>query len=251
MIFANIWRLITGHWQDNHSASSPDVTPDTPGSSQTRALVWLGKDRLERQYFYEQWACHENWNIYNQGIPLLLGRDPDDPALPEDLEFVQQRQELWQHLQKCVERRVSPQLKNPAETAENWQAEPVEIYRWAIAARLDIPEELDGLLSFISMTISPSSIVNQDDNTSGEWNEENLHVLAREQVLSAMLSLCLQAYHQSSGDNAETIRDFVLNNIYAKSERFFGQDEPPLSRPALHDLIDRSLEMTGLIHIPG
>ncbi|MDZ7736424.1 MAG: hypothetical protein U5P41_10205 [Gammaproteobacteria bacterium] len=66
-----------------------------------------------------------------------------------------------------------------------------------------------------------------------------------------MLGLSLQAQHQTSGADADAIREFILKNMYAKSELYFGRKEPPLSRPALHDLIDRGLEMAGLIHMPG
>ncbi|MDZ7736425.1 MAG: hypothetical protein U5P41_10210 [Gammaproteobacteria bacterium] len=70
--------------------------------------------------------------------------------MAKDTEFIWLRQNLWEHLQRCVERRVSPQLINPADVPGEWLAQPVELYRWAVAARLDIPEELDALLSFIS-----------------------------------------------------------------------------------------------------
>ena len=248
MQFRQFWRRLFGPRSEN-LYSAPVTVSDNDSNSQNRALVWLGKDRLERQYFYENWACHETWQVHEEGIPLLLGRDPGDSALAEDTDFVQQREELWEHLQRCVQRQVSPQLINPAEDPSLWRAGPVELYRWAVAARIEVPEELDSLLSFISMTVKPETVTGSDYAETANESMENSQLLAREQILSVMLSLCIQAYHRSSNEGPESIRSYILENIYAKSEQFFDQSEPPLSRPALHDLIDRSLEMAGMIHL--
>lgn len=229
------------------SRSVPETASVPRGDSQNRALVWLGKDKLERQYFYEQWACHETWHVYDEGIVLLFGRDPEDPSLREDREFNEQRAHFWKHLQRCVRQQASPRLDNPAESPEQWRAEPVELYRWAVAARLEVPQELDDLLSFISQTVKPSVLQGEPEQTADTGDQGIAQSMAREQVLTAMLSLSLQAQHQVSGADADAMREQILQTLYAKSQRYFDRPEPPLSRPALHDLVDRSLEMAGLV----
>lgn len=217
-------------------------------NSQNRALVWLGKDKLERQYFYEGWACLESWHVYDQGLPLILERDPDDPELDSDTDFIGQRKELWEHIERCVQRKVSPFLLNPAEEPKDWRAEPVELYRWAIAARIAVPDELDALLAFISSTIKPSQLADEHlaDNSNLQ-NEQSTKYIAREQVLSAMLALTLQQLYQSNNPDISVLRQEIIDSIYSKSQVLFNLEEPPLSRPALHDLLDRSLETAGFI----
>jgi len=215
-----------------------------PVRSESRAELWLGKDRLKRQQFYERWTCLETWTIFDQGLPLLMGLDPDDPSLASDDVFAERRRDLWEHLQRCVQREVPPKVNNPADTPANWTAEPVELYRWAVAARLDLPEELEALLAFVSKTVRPESLA-LADTADGETSRQGL---AREQVLSAMLSLAVAARHEATGESADTLREDLLGRLYAGSEGFFGESEPPLSRPALHDLLDRSLEMSGIIY---
>lgn len=219
-------------------------------NSQNRAVVWLGKDKLERQYFYERWASLESWQIYYQGLPLLLGRDPDDSDIHNDTDFISQRIELWEHLKHCVQRKVSPIILNPADQSENWMAEPVELYRWAIAARLDVPEELDALLTFISATIKPSRF-KEDDQPEDLDSSENQSVenMAREQVLSIMLALAMQKIYKECNTDLHQMRQEFIELLYSKSQILFDKDEPPLSRPALHDLFDRSLETAGLIRM--
>lgn len=248
MKLKELWRRFCGRPK---TASQPltETEPSASSSSENRALVWLGKDKLERQRFYEKWAARETWQVYNEGITLLLGRDPGDKSLVRDQEFNEQREQSWEHLQRCVRQQASPHLANPAEKPEQWRAAPVELYRWAVAARLEIPQELDDLLSFISRTIRP--VMPTDEAPVAQSDQGETQSLAREQVLTVMLSLAMQAQHQATGASADVIREQILGTLYDKSERYFDQPEPPLSRPALHDLIDRSLEMAGLIYIPG
>lgn len=223
----------------------PDTVTARPGVSHSRALEWLGKDRFERQRFYEAWAARETWLVYDEGLCLLLGRDPDDKALSEDKDFIEQRQNFWEHLQHCVSQHVPPVLYNPAESSARWRAEPVELYRWAVAARVPMPAELETLLAFISTTIpSPAAV---SGSTPADDGQDDSQSMSREQVLSIMLSLNMQARHQATGESADTIRQSTLQMLYAKSRLYFDADKPPLSRPALHDLIDRSLEAAGLI----
>jgi len=231
-----------GHEQKTNGSTDID-------NSQNRALVWLGKDKLERQYFYEKWASQQSWQIYSQGLPLLLGRDPEDTELANDIDFIRQQSELWEHLKRCVERKVSPIILNPAEDPEKWQAEPVEVYRWAIAARLDVPEELDALLTFISSTIQPTRIKDEDQSEDLDSRDDpSITSMAREQILSVMLAMALQKLYQDGNSDLSQVRQEFIESIYTKSQILFNQDEPPLTRPALHDLFDRSLETTGLIH---
>lgn len=225
------------------------VTPHSSAvDSGSRALEWLGKESFERQQFYENWAARESWFVYDEGLCLLLGRDPDDEALSQDNEFVNQRQIFWEHLQHCVSQRVPPVLNNPAADSKDWRVEPVELYRWAIAARVPMPPELDTMLAFISSMVPARPTVQPQVDGSEELTD-NSESIVREQVLSIMLSLSLQAEQHATQASPDEIRDRILDELYAGSKRYFNSDEPPLSRPALHDLLDRSLENAGLIHM--
>lgn len=232
-----------------NSNTDLSVSPHTNTvDSGSRALEWLGKELLERQQFYENWATRESWLVYDEGLCLLLGRDPDDQVLSQDGEFVDQREVFWEHLQYCVTQRVPPILVNPAADSKNWRVEPVELYRWAIAARVPMPPELDAMLAFISSTVPARPAIQPQAENSDE-STDNSESLVREQVLSIMLSLSLQAEQNATQASPDEMRDRILAELYAGSRRYFNSDEPPLSRPALHDLLDRSLENAGLIHM--
>ncbi len=230
-------------------SSTADLnTANNTVDSNNRALEWLGKDFLDRQKFYEKWSARENWLVYDEGLCLLLGRDPEDKALGQDADFVEQRKIFWDHLQRCVSQRVPPTLSNPAAESNAWRVEPVELYRWAVAARVPMPAELEEILAFISSTVPARSAVQPKVEVNDE-SIDNSELMAREQVLSIMLSLSLQAQYNVTQASPDKMREHILNDLYACSRRYFNSDEPPLSRPALHDLIDRSLEHAGLIHM--
>lgn len=249
MLIKTLWLRWFGR-TPSRSEPLPDSVAVDPGISHQRALEWIGQDRLERQHFYEKWVARENWLVYTEGLPLLLGYDPQAGDLEQDDEYRQQRQIFWEHLQLCVHQRLAPALVNPAENPAGWRAAPVELYRWAVAARVPMPDELDTLLSFVSSTIiaqQPRQTEEPAQQTQhGHEKAEQESLLAREQVLSALLSLSLQSLHQVCGRDGDTLRKELLESLYGKSSAFFNARQPPLSRPALHDLIDRSLEAAGL-----
>lgn len=249
MKILNLWKRRFRTKTDIETGMVTSTTAES-GISHRRALEWLGKDLLERQRFYEHWVTRKDWLAHAEGLSILLGRDPEDDALADDIEFQEQRQNFWQHLQYCVEQRMPPAIANPEATSEAWRVAPVDLYRWAIMARVPVPQELDNLLSFVSSTHAISAVEVAEVQRGGKNPEAgDNQSLQREQALSIMLSLSLQAQHEAGGDSADTIRDRILLAMYIKSRQYFDSDEPPLSRPALHDLIDRSLETAGLIHL--
>lgn len=255
MNLLKLWQQIAGLRPDDNSIEERrPSTSDEHDRSSNRALNWLNPDFLERQRFYENWASRESWLIYDEGLTLLLGRDPDDPGLDDDTDFITERQVFWEHLQRCVSQNMPPAIQNPSSHAIEWRVTPVSLYRWAVTARLPVPSELDALLNFISSTVTFSD---NRESDSASRESASTHVeeegILREQVLCTMLALSLQLLHRANELDADELRDKILGRLYDKSELYFSTDEPPLSRPALHDLIDRSLEMAGLIYMnkPG
>jgi hypothetical protein len=208
-------------------------------SSQRREIDLLGEDRVKRQRYYEEWACRESWLVYTEALPLLMKDIDNDEGVEEQL------QSAWEHLNRCVKQGLPPVLLNPADPPESWRAEPVELYRWAVAARIAMPAELESLLSFISTTVKKDSIAvtaalpnAQTDTAQSDGDAQ----LGREQVLDALLSLVLRELLNQKASSAEELRGQLLRQLYHSSDILFDNPEPPLSRPAIHDLLDRSLE---------
>jgi hypothetical protein len=217
-----------------------------PRSSSEREIDLLGEDRVKRQRYYEEWACRDNWLVYAEALPLLFEDVPIMEHAGDAAEISkEQRQSAWKHLQRCVKQGLPPVILNPADPPESWRVEPVELYRWAIASRIPIPAELESLLSFICTTVKrdPVAATTIDDNgkegDAGDYTETQL---AREQILDALLFLALRELINLKQVDVEEVRSKLLQQIFDSSPVLFNQSEPPLTRPAVHDLLDRSLE---------
>lgn len=226
-----------------------NIDPAAARNCLAREIELLGEDRVKRQRYYEAWACRESWLIYEEALPLLVNdaeqAGSDDGTNDTGGEQDSNINSLWEHIQQCVKQGLPPDIINPADPPESWRAEPVEIYRWAVAARQPIPDDLEGLLAFVSTAVKrDSGIIKpsaQGQSGESERDVDGRH-LAREQVLDAMLCLALREIMNAQAIDADALRVRILDQLYNSAEFLFGQPEPPLTRPALHDLFDRSLE---------
>lgn len=226
-----------------------NIDPAAARNSLARELELLGEHRVKRQRYYEAWACRESWLIHEEALPLLVNdagqAGSDDGTHDAGEAQVSNINSLWEHIQQCVKQGLPPAILNPADPPESWRAEPVEIYRWAVAARQPIPDDLEGLLAFVSTAVKRDSGIIKA-TAQGQAGASGLELdsghLAREQVLDAMLCLALREILNTREIDADTLRGRILDQLYNSADFLFGQSEPPLTRPALHDLFDRSLE---------
>lgn len=209
------------------------------GMSDKRVRQVVGDTRLARQQLFERWSTQESWCVLSEGLPLLLGLDPDDKEQLNDPEFIEQRDIFWSHLQRCVKQHVPPAILNSQEAPELWRATPVELYRWALAARVPMPDDLEALLGFVSSMIKAEASSTTTDSNGVVPDNDGL---AREQVLSAALAIVLNDLCKTPADEDQW-RERVIERLYSGADHLFAQSEPPLTRPALHDLIDRSLDL--------
>lgn len=210
------------------------------GMSDQRVREVVGDARLVRQQLFEHWSTQESWCVLSEGLPLLLGLDPDDEEQLNSPESIEQRDIFWSHLQRCVKQQVPPAILNSHEAPELWRATPVELYRWALAARVPMPDDLEALLGFVSSMVKAESSPTGIDSGGGPVPDNN--GLAREQVLSAALAIVLNDLCKTAADEDQW-RERVIERLYSGAEHLFAQSEPPLTRPALHDLFDRSLDL--------
>jgi hypothetical protein len=219
---------------------SPVVDSVEEISMKEREDKVYGEGGLSLQKLYEKWSCKEDWLLYEEGIPLLLGIEPGNKKYLED-DLQNKIEELWAHAQDCVHKKLLSVLNNDMPELE-WKVKPVDLYCWASVSRITIPAELSSLMAFVVQTIKTSDI----NSTSVQTNEiqDDMHQKHKEIVLGAATSLLVNAPELCKNKKGRVVSRLITKQILENETQWFGDDKPLLAESAMIDLIDGYLRLT-------
>lgn len=196
-----------------------------------------GEDMITRQKLYEKWAVKPSWHLKNEAIPLLLSLDPEKySTLSCDEYFEQKRQDLWEHAQHCVEQELLFIL-NREHPADEWEAKPIDVYKWAAISRVELPVELSTLMEFVMRTLV-STVNIENDQTDNKKQNDIPYDRDKERILGAALAM-LVTYPERCKNNKGLVRaEKILSLINENESVLFGEEIPSLSPTASIDLIN-------------
>ena len=219
------------------NAESADLSLDM---SQREKAIY-GEDKIRLQKLYEKWAVKESWHLKSQGIPLLLTIDPEiyfSSSVDEATE--QKYQDLWEHAQHCVEQDLLLVL-NRESPVDEWEATPIDVYKWAAISRVNLPEQLSTLMEFVMMAVL--STVNHDSDSSNVKNQnEASYNSDKEHVLGAALAM-LATYPELCKNKKGRLRaENIVSLINENEGSLFAGKVPDLSATAAIDLINKWIE---------
>ncbi|GEM_PF-1066427 len=219
------------------NAESADVSLDM---SQREKAIY-GADNIKQQKLYEKWAVKTSWHLKNQAIPLLLSMDPEK-YLDVDFDEVTEKkyQDLWEHAQHCVDQGLLFVL-NKENPADEWEAKPIDVYKWAAISRVELPEQLTALMEFVMMTLL--STVNISTGSPGEnIQSEASYNSDKERILGAALAM-LAAYPEQCMNKKGRVRaENIISLINKNGAELFAEETPDLSSIAAIDLINKWIE---------
>lgn len=217
---------------------------NVPLDMRQKEMDVYGMDRITQQKLYEKWAVKQCWHLRNQAIPLLLAMDPENYTESLHDETSKQRYEdLWLHAQHCVEQGLLP-VSNLEAAATDWQAAPVDVYKWAAISRVQLPEQLTFLMEFILKSIL-STENNQDIVANSEQNSR-VYDKDKENILGAALAI-LVAYPERCRNNKGRVKsENILTLVNENEGLLFGDDLPELSPTASLDIINKWLNKISL-----
>lgn len=233
------------------SETSPDVHIDSNDSDSHSALDMrqkekdiYGEDRIGQQKLYEKWVVKESWHLKNQAIPLLLSMDPENVSISLcDEETEQEYQDLWEHAQHCVEQELLFVLNRECPVDE-WEASPIDVYKWAAISRVELPKELLPLMEFVMKSLVPTTNFNNNSRSSKKQDEVS-YDKGKERILGAALAM-LAAYPERCRNKKGRVRaENILSLINENENVLFGDEIPELSVTADLDLINRWLKASA------
>jgi hypothetical protein len=209
-----------------------------------REKAIYGEDNIKQQKLYEKWAVKTSWHLKTQGIPLLLSMDPDKYSDTDFDETTEQKyQDLWEHAQHCVEQDLLVVL-NRESPADEWEAKPVDVYKWAAISRVELPVQLTSLMEFVMMSLL-STVSTSSDSSGGNSQSEAAYNSDKEHILGAALAM-LATYPEECRNKKGRIRAENIVSLISKNESLlFVDTAPDLSATAAVDLVSKWIKTSA------
>ena len=95
-----------------------------------------------------------DWSLRAEGIPLLIGIAPEAwETLRASSACGTLENELWASVRDAVVTEGKPRVMNPECPEEDWRCAPIDLYQWARASGVPIPEPFEALMQFIQRVV--------------------------------------------------------------------------------------------------
>jgi len=249
-IFSELTGIIRNIFGQSDISSFRDIDSANTGGNSTldmrqKEKIIYGKDRIEQQKLYEKWAVKKSWHLKDQAIPLLLSMDPEDVSISSFDEAAEQKyQDLWEHAQHCVEQDLLLVMNRECPIDE-WEANPIDVYKWAAVSRVELPKELSSLMEFVMTTMVSTANFDNDSLDNKKQNGIS-YGEDKERILGAALAM-LAAYPERCRNKKDRVRaENILSLINENENALFGEEIPELSNTAGLDLINQWLKASRI-----
>ena len=202
------------------------------------------KTGLTQQKLYEKWVVKPSWHLKNQALPLLLSMDPEKYSTSSCDEYSEQKyQDLWEHAQHCVEQGLLFVL-NREHPADEWEAKPIDVYKWAAISRVELPAELSTLMEFVMMTLVSTANIDNDSLDNKKQNDIT-YDKDRERILGAALAMLVTYPERCKNKKGRVSAENILSLIDENESVLFGEEIPGLSPTAGIDLINKWIKTSA------
>ena len=202
------------------------------------------KDKINKQKLYEKWCKKEKWLLHREGILLLLSIDPSKNNIL-DKDIIKRVNDLKYHANQCVKKNLLS-VVDVNKPKNSWEVKPINLYRWATISRIDIPDEFNNLMSFITQTIKVNS---KDNSTIDSGNsEDKLSQLENEIILGATTSLLINSPEICRDNEGNFDCKVIVNKIIESKKHWFRNGKPKLSESDMVELIEKYVRMSKVLY---
>ena len=216
---------------------------DTKNMRQKEKDVY-GEDRITQQKLYEKWAVKSSWHLKNQAIPLLLSIDPEIYSTSSCDEVTEQKyQDLWEHAQHCVEQGLLF-IINRERPAEEWEAKPIDVYKWAAISRVELPVQLSALMEFVMMSLVSTATIDNDSLDNRKQNDISYYK-DKERILGAALAMFVTYPERCRNKKGLVSAENIVSLINENESVLFAEETPGLSTTACIDLINKWIKASA------
>jgi hypothetical protein len=192
---------------------------------------------MAQQILFERWLPQEDLLFRRQGIPLLLGVDPE-AFLPFLMEagLMGLEEALWARL--AIEFPGSGGgLANPGEGPDYWRIPPRDLYGYAALRGIPVPFAFEQLIQFIAKAVPPPLAPEPPVARSGRPADPS----ERETLLGAALNVVAKCPHECTDANGFVDGVMVAGLIRARERLWFAERPLSLSDAEVAALIEQWL----------
>ena len=201
-------------------------------------------DKINKQKLYEKWCKKEKWLLHSEGILLLLSINPSQKNILDN-NILKRVNDLKDHANECVKKNLLS-VVDVDKPENSWEVKPIDLYRWATISRIDIPDEFNALISFITQTIK----LNSEDSSAIDFrnSEDKLSHLENEIILGATISLLINS-PEICRDNEDNIDcKVIVSKIIESKKHWFRDSKPKLSESDMVKLIEKYVGMSKVLY---
>jgi hypothetical protein len=190
------------------------------------------EDTFALQRLYEKWVVKEEWSVYEEALPLLLGLDPATDYLNSD----------YHKLQLDVDRAVKESelklISGDMGISSTSKVKPATIYQWAMKKRLSLPMELVNLMEFVLKTllVNEQEASSVDLPTTSSFSEDDM-----QKILGACFSVTARYPEECRNSKGVLKTERILKLVDQHSDKLFEGKLPALSSTAIRDIVNRWL----------
>jgi len=223
-----------------NNAESADLSLDM---SQREKAIY-GEDNIKQQKLYEKWAVKTSWHLKSQGIPLLLSIDPEKYTGSNLDEVTEKKyQDLWTHAQHCVDQDLLFVI-NRESPVDEWEAKPIDVYKWAAISRVELPEQLTSLMEFVMMSLL-SKVNDSGDSSASKSQGQASYISDKEHILGAALAMLATYPDQCTNKKGRVRAENIVSLISKNESSLFAEKAPDLSTTAAVDLVNKWIKTSA------
>lgn len=200
-------------------------------------------DEYNKQVLYEKWCRKGKWLLYDEGILLLLSIDPANKETLSD-NLMEKINNLEFHASDCVKKGLLSVI-NIDKSEHKWEVNPADLYRWAIVSRINIPDEFNTLMTFVTQSV-------KKPNNSFSDNNKNLideiYQTHKEVVLGATTSLLINSPDICRNNEGKIDSAIIVKKIIENERHWFNGCKSKLSETDMTSLIKQYIAMSKPIY---
>lgn len=234
--------LIFSYYRRKKLPSSISISKNNIQNITKQNKIYI-QDKYSKQILYEKWCRKGKWLLYDEGILLLLSIDPaNKQTLSEDL--IEKISNLKFHASDCVKKGLLPVI-NIDKSEYKWEVNPVDLYHWAMVSRINISDEFNTLMTFVTQSVKNT---NNSFSTNNKNFVDEIYQLHKEVVLGATTSLLVNSPDICRNNEGKIDSTVIVKKIIENERHWFNGCESKLSESDMTRLIKQYVAMSKLIY---